>query len=49
VGRATLYGIAVGGEEGAQHALAILTSELVRTMQLCGVRSVAEIGRDLLA
>ena len=49
VGRATLYGIAVGGEEGAQHALAILTSELLRTMQLCGARSVAEIGRDLLA
>ena len=49
VGRATLYGIAVGGEEGAHHALAILTSELVRTMQLCGVRSVAEIGRELLA
>jgi isopentenyl diphosphate isomerase/L-lactate dehydrogenase-like FMN-dependent dehydrogenase len=48
VGRATLYGIAAGGEEGAQHALAILTSELVRTMQLCGVRSVTEIGRDLV-
>ena len=49
VGRATLYGIACGGEEGARHALAILTSELVRAMQLCGMRSISEITPDLLA
>jgi len=49
VGRAALYGVAVAGEEGARHALAILVTELVRTMQLCGARSIAEIGPELLA
>ena len=49
VGRATLYGIAAGGEPGARHALAILTSELVRAMQLSGMRSIGEITPDLLA
>jgi isopentenyl diphosphate isomerase/L-lactate dehydrogenase-like FMN-dependent dehydrogenase len=49
VGRATLYGIGAGGEEGARHALAILTSELVRAMQLSGMRSIGEITPDLLA
>jgi isopentenyl diphosphate isomerase/L-lactate dehydrogenase-like FMN-dependent dehydrogenase len=49
VGRATLYGVAAGGEEGARHALAILTSELVRAMQLSGMRSIGEITPDLLA
>jgi isopentenyl diphosphate isomerase/L-lactate dehydrogenase-like FMN-dependent dehydrogenase len=49
VGRAAFYGVAAGGEAGARHAIDILRSELVRTMQLCGVPSVAEIGRDLLA
>ena len=49
IGRPQLYGIAVAGEAGAQHALAILTSELVRAMQLCGMRSVADIQPDLVA
>jgi isopentenyl diphosphate isomerase/L-lactate dehydrogenase-like FMN-dependent dehydrogenase len=49
VGRATLYGIAAGGEAGARHALAILTSELVRAMQLSGMRSIGEITPELLA
>ena len=49
VGRATLYGVGAGGEEGARHALAILTSELVRAMQLSGMRSIGEITPDLLA
>lgn len=48
VGRAALYGVAVAGEEGARHALSILTSELVRTMQLCGVTRIADIGPDLV-
>ena len=48
-GRPQLYGIAAGGEEGARQALAILTSELVRAMQLCGMRSIADITSDLLA
>src|SRR5688500_12474583 len=47
-GRATLFGAMAGGETGAQRALEILSTELVRTMQLCGVRSVGEITPDLL-
>jgi (S)-mandelate dehydrogenase len=48
-GRATLFGAMAGGEEGATHALEILRSELERSMKLCGVRSIAEIGPDILA
>jgi (S)-mandelate dehydrogenase len=48
-GRATLFGAMAGGEAGAKRALEILTTELVRAMQLCGVRSMAEIGPELLA
>jgi len=47
-GRATLFGAMAGGEPGARRALEILSSELVRAMQLCGVRSVAEITSELL-
>ena len=48
VGRATLYGVCAAGEPGARRALDILSSELVRTMQLCGARSIAEIGPEIL-
>jgi (S)-mandelate dehydrogenase len=48
-GRATLFGTMAGGEEGARRALEILASELVRTMQLCGVRNISEITKDLVA
>jgi (S)-mandelate dehydrogenase len=48
-GRATLFGCMAGGEAGALRALEILQSELVRAMQLCGARSPAELGPDLLA
>jgi (S)-mandelate dehydrogenase len=47
-GRATLFGAMAGAEPGARRALEILSSELVRAMQLCGVRSPAEIGAHLL-
>src|SRR5437899_6438401 len=49
LGRATLYGACAAGEAGAARALEILRDELVRSMQLSGVRSVGEIGPDLLA
>jgi (S)-mandelate dehydrogenase len=49
VGRATLFGVMAGGEPGARRALAILSGELERAMQLCGVRSVAEIGPHLIS
>ena len=49
IGRATLYGVCATGEAGARRALEILGDELVRTMQLCGVRSIGDIGPELLA
>lgn len=48
-GRATLFGAMAGGEPGARRALEILSTELVRAMQLCGVASARQIGPDLIA
>jgi isopentenyl diphosphate isomerase/L-lactate dehydrogenase-like FMN-dependent dehydrogenase len=48
IGRATLYGAAAGGEAGAERAIAILTDELKRAMQLCGTPRIADIGPGLL-
>ena len=51
VGRAYLYGLMAGGEAGVDKALDILAEQFQRTMQLLGVRSVAELraaGRELL-
>ncbi len=47
-GRATLFGACAAGGPGARRALDILADELVRTMQLCGARRVADIGPELL-
>ena len=47
-GRATLFGVMAGGEPGGRQALEILSSELERSMRLCGARSVAEIGPELV-
>jgi len=49
IGRATLYGASVAGDAGAVRSLEILVDELERTMKLCGVRSIGEVGPDLLA
>jgi (S)-mandelate dehydrogenase len=48
IGRATLYGVCAAGEAGALRALEILRDEFMRSMQLCGARTVSEIGRDLV-
>ena len=48
LGRATLFGAACAGEAGASRALSILKDELIRTMQLCGARSIDEITGRLL-
>ncbi len=48
LGRATLYGLAAGGEAGVQRALEILTAEIDRALGQLGVRSVAELGPHLL-
>ena len=48
-GRATLFGAMAGGEAGARRALEILATEYERAMKLCGARSSAAIGPELLA
>jgi isopentenyl diphosphate isomerase/L-lactate dehydrogenase-like FMN-dependent dehydrogenase len=48
IGRATLYGAAAAGEAGAERALAILTDELRRAMQLCGTPRVRDIDAGLM-
>lgn len=48
LGRATLYGASAAGEAGASRAIAILKDELIRTMQLCGVRSTSEADSSVL-
>ncbi len=46
VGRAYLYGLMAGGERGVQRAADLLAREVIRTMQLLGVTSVAELTPD---
>jgi L-lactate dehydrogenase (cytochrome) len=46
IGRAYLYGLAAGGQEGTERALGILRSEFERTMALIGCNSVAKLGRS---
>jgi L-lactate dehydrogenase (cytochrome) len=43
VGRAYLYGLMAGGERGVDRMLQIMRAEAVRTMQLTGVSTVAEL------
>jgi isopentenyl diphosphate isomerase/L-lactate dehydrogenase-like FMN-dependent dehydrogenase len=48
-GRATLYGTAAGGQQGAEHALGILRMEFEKTMAYVGCLSVEEVTGDVLA
>ncbi|GAB7543801.1 alpha-hydroxy acid oxidase [Cupriavidus sp. 8B] len=43
LGRATLYGLAAGGEAGARHALRILADEFDRALALTGATSISEL------
>jgi len=43
LGRATLYGLAAGGQPGVAKALAILRDEVDRVMALLGCRAIAEL------
>jgi (S)-mandelate dehydrogenase len=43
IGRATLYGLAAGGEPGVERALSILTGEIHRVLGQLGCKSVAEL------
>lgn len=46
VGRAYLYGLMAGGERGVDRALELLRAEVVRTLQLLGVRTLADLTPD---
>jgi len=48
LGRATLYGVAAGGFEGAAHALTILCSENDRTLAHLGCASVSALSPNYL-
>ncbi|UPK08370.1 alpha-hydroxy acid oxidase [Bradyrhizobium sp. 170] len=49
IGRAYTYGLGAGGEAGVAKALDILAKEMLTTMGLCGVNTIAEIDDDVLA
>jgi isopentenyl diphosphate isomerase/L-lactate dehydrogenase-like FMN-dependent dehydrogenase len=46
VGRAALYGLAVGGAEGVERVLALLRSEVELALALCGCTSPADVARS---
>jgi isopentenyl diphosphate isomerase/L-lactate dehydrogenase-like FMN-dependent dehydrogenase len=48
MGRATLYGVAAGGEAGAARAISLLRTEYRQTMGYVGARNVREIGPDII-
>ncbi|KAI1767054.1 FMN-dependent dehydrogenase-domain-containing protein [Hypoxylon sp. FL1150] len=43
IGRAALYGLSVGGQDGAERVLKILADETMTAMRLLGVKSVSEL------
>ena len=49
IGRAYAYGLGAGGQAGVAKAIDIIRNELLTTMGLCGVNTVAEIDRKVLA
>ena len=48
IGRATLYGLAAGGQDGVAHALRLLRTEMERSLALLGCRSISELGPHLI-
>jgi L-lactate dehydrogenase (cytochrome) len=49
IGRAYAYGLGAGGQEGVAEAINVLAKELITTMGLCGVNTIAEIDEHVLA
>ena len=49
IGRAYAYGLGAGGEAGVAKAIDILAKEMLTTMGLCGVNTIAEINDNVLA
>jgi L-lactate dehydrogenase (cytochrome) len=48
-GRAYIYGLGADGEAGVKAAIDVMRRELDTSMALCGVNSIAEIGRQVIA
>ena len=48
IGRPILWGLAVGGESGVSSVLECVSSDLTRTMALCGLSSLSAIQRDVI-
>ena len=46
-GRATLYGTAVGGQDGAAKAIGFIKTEMDKTMAYTGCNTVDEISTDI--
>lgn len=49
LGRATLYGLAAGGEAGVARAIDILATEIDRTIGMLGLTSVNQLGPQVFA
>src|ERR1700757_4219356 len=49
IGRAYAYGLGGAGQEGVEKAIDIIRKELLTTMGLCGVNTIAEIDDHVLA
>jgi L-lactate dehydrogenase (cytochrome) len=49
IGRSYIFGLAAGGQPGVARAIEIIRNELDVTMALCGVNSIKEIGRQVIA
>jgi L-lactate dehydrogenase (cytochrome) len=47
-GRAYLYGLASAGERGVDRVLEWLRADMIRTMSLLGVTTIADVDRSLL-
>jgi L-lactate dehydrogenase (cytochrome) len=43
IGRAYLYGLMAGGQDGVERALQILQNQMIRSMKLLGVSSLEEL------
>ena len=48
IGRPVLYGLAAGGRQGVERALAILRAEIERTMALLGAPSISDLNAGYL-
>src|SRR5271163_4224919 len=49
IGRAYVHGLGAGGQAGVAKAIEVISKELLTTMGLCGVNTIAEIDDHVLA